>query len=252
MPLVHYSLEIIRDVLRDVDRDPARTGKVLTLSYPDVICSPDKVEEIFGAAVRGRLVMRADGQGSILWHKAQRITRAVPDTAHLFGLLGYALTAVDLVEGRGGEVLHDLNCPLPPSFHDQYDLVFDCVSNQVFNAAQVFLSCAACCRLGGYVLHTVPVTMVNQGFWGVSPTTFHDFYAANGFEVLTRTAYLGVYVRAAEIALEPVRRMRNVPDDAMNVVLVRKTSAVTPRWPVMQKFHNHPRCQAAAPGESPL
>lgn len=236
MPLTEYSLELVHHALTLARADLARTGKVLCLSTPDVIAKPARVEEMFGLAA-GSLSIRADSAAIIGWHKAKRITELVVDTAALFAAVGFEMTALDIVEGRGNEVIHDLSQPLPSEHRGRYDLVFDCVSNQVFRASEAMASVAAAVRVGGYALHVIPVTMVNQGFWCVSPTAYHDFYGANGFTLVVCRAVRGVYEHLEELSLHPLRRERNVPDDVMNVVLARKDKEVSPAvWPMMTKF----------------
>lgn len=249
MPLVDYSLEIVARVLREVDAEPARTGRVLCLSTPDVIAARATVRGIFGPAVDG-VPARPDSDAIANWHKAQHITREVLDTRALFQALGYEMDAVDRTAGRGGELLHDLSDPMPADWPGRgaYDLVFDCISNQVFNVAQAWWTMVSACRVGGRILSVTPVTMVNQGFWDVSPAAYRDFCDANGL-ALDYRSILGVYVRCLPAeTLGTYRRERRVPDDTMNVALMTKVEARDrPVWPVMTKFKNHPTC-SLAPG----
>jgi hypothetical protein len=244
MPLVPYSLRLVRDVLAACDADPNRTGMVLTLSHPDVIATPEEVEGVFGDRVRGRLPFReGEIQGILNWHKAHHLTRLV-DTPGLFRLLGYEMTAVDLTEGRGGEVRHDLNTPIPTTWHGAFDLVYDLISNQVFDVARCMANAALACRVGGHVLHTIPVAMVNQGFYGVSPTTYRDFYEANGFTVIRALIVDGVYHSKGLAEAHRWHRVRGLPEDAMNVVQARKDEARGEIvYPVLYKFRRHPDCR---------
>lgn len=252
MPLVKYSLEVMKGLLNAVRKDKDRTGEVLCLSYPDLIISPKSLFELYGQRMHS-IKMREDGTKSINWHKANSITTEVPDTADFFHKLGFKMTAVDMVEGRGGEVIHDLNRPLPVEFYDQFDLVFDCISNQCFNVAQCMASACYACRPGGYIMHVIPMQMVNQGFWNVSPTAYHDFYAANGFDIVRCEYIVGVYERKATLHLDSVRRLRNVPDDTMNLIVAEKQDMPSEVvWPMMRKFEMYPKCQIDKPNLSML
>lgn len=240
MPLVDYSLKVIANLLPMIAKDTRRTGNVLTLSYPDVVAAPQTVTDIFGKRVRN-VAIREDSAQTVRWHKAAGITSEIVDTKALFAALGYAMTAFDVTAGRGGEILHDLSNALPTKEHDnKYDLVFDCITNQCFNVAEAWRTMLRCCRVGGYIVSVTPVQMVNQGFWNISPTAYHDFAAANRCSISHR-AIVGVYTAKNELTLDSMLRQREVPDDTMNVVTLQKLEA-TPDvvWPIMKKFQLYP------------
>lgn len=250
MPLVEYTLHVVEDVLRRLDRDPSRLGNVLCLAHPDIVAARATVRDIFGERIDG-VTNRKDTAATIRWHKAGGITQEILDTESFFKCLGYRMRALDITEGRGGEEIHDLSFPLPPdhSAVGDNDFVFDCISNQVFNVAQAWWTMIACCRLGGWVLSQTPVQMVNQGFWNVSPTAYYDFAEANGMQIESIQHIVGVYAERDRAALAPVIRCRGVPDDTMNVVLMRKVEhRDTPVWPIMTKFKKYPTCQIPPPG----
>lgn len=249
MPLVDYSLRIIKDLIARVEQQPERTNTVLTLSYPDLIISRIMLADIFGPATVSVVPDREDSAATINWHKAHSITKSVLDTAALFKALGFEMESIDRTEGRGGEIIHDLSEPLVGwAQGDHYDIVFDCISNQCFNVAQVWANMVFCCRVGGYVLSVTPVTMVNQGFWCVNPAAYDDFARANDLEIVSREVVVGVYTKQGTIDIGPVRRHRNVPDDAMNVVVMQKKKHThKPIWPIMSKFRVYPKCQIETP-----
>lgn len=243
MPFVPYNLAIVAEVLRNLATDDQKTNKILTLSYPDLIATSHDIVTQFSSAVMP-LPVRKDSNATLQWHKQPQLGE-VFDTKALFAKLGYQMDALDRAVGRGGEVLHDLSDPLSPDhpFRNSYDLVFDCISNQVFNVAQAWWTMIECCRVGGYILSVTPVTMVNQGFWNVSPTAYKDFAQANGLEVLSLTGHVGVYRSKSTFMLATTTRIRNVPDDTMNVVLLRKKEQRDkPVWPIMTKFQKYPTC----------
>lgn len=247
MPLVDYSIEIVRDVTRALNQQGRHNLSVLTLSHPDLVIHPDRLDQIFKGFpfARTKLRLREDAAATINWHKAHSITDKIIDTQSFFAALGYKFTAVDMVEGRGGEIIHDLSEPWPDSFliGSGFDLVFDCITNQCFNVAQAMKNAWEATKIGGYCIHVTPVQMVNQGFWNVSPAAYHDFYAANHGEIIRFEHPVGVYTRIANAELSKTKRERVVLDDTMNVVVTKKHRREPIVWPIMTKFQLFPTCQ---------
>lgn len=239
MPLVEYSLRAVKHALAQVDADPNRVGRVLTLAYPDVIVPRDKLVDIFGACCI-RLPARPDSAKTIAWHKAEGLVTDVPDTEALFKVLGYEMDCVDVHEARGGEILHDLSTPLPDVLHNKYDLVFDCITHQCFNIAQAWGNMVRAVRRDGFVVSVTPAVMVNNGFWNISPTAYHDFFAANGVSTVSLSWQQGSYV-GTKADLHPTGRCKAVLDSTMNVFVGRKFhDYATPHWPIMTKFKKFP------------
>lgn len=241
MPLVPYSLQLVRDCLSRLKNDPASTGRVLCLSCPDVIVPPDRLVQIVGPAASA-LGYRPDSKGILNWHKAAGYMPGVVDTAELFALMGWQLTAVDVAAGRGGEILHDLCYPLPGSFEKQFDLVFDCISNQVFDVAAAWRNMAYAVRPGGYVVSVTPVRMTNQGFWSVCPSAYAGFFKSwNDTRLEHRN---GVYGDPPTVTLDPTVRVRDVDDAVMNVLSARRpTTDPEPATPMLAKFIRYPDCK---------
>ena len=60
------------------------------------------------------------------------------------------------------------------------------------------------CELGGEIIHAAPTNnWPNHGFYQLSPTLFHDYYTANGFEVIG-----SYFTRYAAVPSDPVNRLR--------------------------------------------
>lgn len=243
MPLVPYSLEIVRDTLRYVDKDPARIGRVLCLAHPDVIAKPPELLRIFGRDAVG-LPVREDSAATLAWHKQPQVLE-VPDTEALFCRLGYAMTVFDVTEARGGEIVLDMNEELPSEFYGGFDFAYDNISHQVFNIGECWRSLLDAVRVGGRILSITPLNAANNGFWNVAPTAYHDFFEANGATIMSRRTVLGFYESRGELQLDPVKRCRGVPDDAVNVVLIRKDRDLTRKLdiPIMSKFKKYPTSQ---------
>lgn len=244
MPLTHYSLETLRDAVYGVELGDRR-GKVLCFSHPDLIVTEKKLREIFG--ITAPLKIRPDSAEIIAWHKAEWATKEVVDTASFFDAIGFDLVAMDLEPGRGGEIIMDLGSDLmPEALHQRYDIVFDCISHQIFNIPQVMTKAALAVNVGGYAMHLTPVSLTNNGYYNISPCLYADFYTPdNGFEIVELRMVTGVYRKTSERPSEPVRRMRDVKEDSMNVVLAKKTRHVKDiTWPrLMTKFLSNPKCK---------
>lgn len=94
---------------------------------------------------------------------------------------GSTLTAVDIVRRQGTEFLADLS-----DLHDfgQFDLVLDFGTlEHVSNIVNAFINAANSVKIGGHVIHEIPINMINHGYWNISPVWFKDFYGGNGFEI---------------------------------------------------------------------
>lgn len=236
MPFTHYNLPLVMKALRW-----SRGKKLATLSCPDLILRPQELRRVFGPSI-DKAADRPDSAAIIGWHKAHKILdgSAVKDTWEAFDGIGVELTAFDVFPGRGRETLHDLSTPVPVEYHNRFDVLFDCIGNQCFDVAQVMRNCLAIVRDGGYIVHCLPVTMANQGFYDISPTLFWDFYGDNGAEVLKHRLVVGVHRDKGHVEFDPHTRLKNLPDNTMNLVLVRKNSTVPYTAPVMRKFRRYP------------
>lgn len=244
MPLVPYTLEHIETLLKVLNRDPARTGKILCLADPDIIADPGVLVSLFGESIRN-VKTRDDAEEILGWHKGRTTTsKTVFETKAFFAALGYEMHAVDLVKARGSEVVADMNLPWHElgvgPYASVYDLVFDNISHQVFNIAQCWENALKATRVGGFILSVTPLCAPNNGFWNVSPTAYHDYFPANGASVILRETVVGFYDRKATMTLDNLTRCAGVPSDAVNVVVIRKEAETNRTYPVMSKFKKYP------------
>jgi SAM-dependent methyltransferase len=99
-------------------------------------------------------------------------------------MTGSTLTCVDLFRHHGCEEVVDLSLPMPLDFPCDFDVVLDCgTTEHVANPAQSFLNAAGSVKHGGAVIHHLPISCINHGYWNVCPIWFRDFYAVNGFTI---------------------------------------------------------------------
>jgi hypothetical protein len=98
------------------------------------------------------------------------------------GLAGYE--DLDFSELEGASLIHDLNHPVPESWHERCGLLVDGGTiEHVFDLRAVFANLIALLRTGGTIFHVSPISgWINHGFYQFSPCLFFDFYGANGFD----------------------------------------------------------------------
>ena len=139
---------------------PHFKGDVLSLGYPDLLVSPESIQEMFG-------YMPSKFTDANKWHGFKD---PLPDTEELFDHLGAKLTVVDFTKDRGMETIADLNYPQE---FGKFDLVIDPGTlEHCFNIAQAFVNAAASVKVGGRIFHLSPMTMINHGFYNLCPTLF--------------------------------------------------------------------------------
>ena len=176
-----------------------------------------------------------------------------------FAHLGLELTALDVSDYEGAEIVHDLNLPIPGHLHGRFKTVIDGGTfEHVFDVRAAFRNMADLLAPGGLAIHISPTNnYVNHGFWQLSPRSFYDYYHVNGFEDLQVT----MIVTPREIAtgrawatfpfdpLGPhgaVNFFSNPNDRLTCLFCARKTSASTSEQIPAQSFAN------ASSGGTPL
>lgn len=242
MPFVPYNLAAVVRALRG-----APAPRLATFATPDLIMRRAAAEQVLGVALPpSRYEPRPDSDLIRGWHKAGRWMgdEGVLDTAAVLAAAGIELTAFDVHPARGGEVVHDLNGPVPAEYHGAFDAVFDCIANQCLNVGEVLRNAVRLLRPGGRAVHCLPVAAVNQGYYSVSPTLLYDFYEAAGFDVEEAAVVAGIYEDRGRTAPERVNRMRGLGDDAVLLFVARRpeAGAVVPGTTVMTKFRRSPSC----------
>jgi SAM-dependent methyltransferase len=109
----------------------------------------------------------------------------VIDFARLVSMMGLGrLHVLDLSGYEGADLIADLNQPVPPEYLNRFGLILDGgTMEHVFDIRQGMKNTADMLRPEGRAVHITPVNnYVNHGFVQVSPTLYHDYYVANGFD----------------------------------------------------------------------
>jgi hypothetical protein len=232
---------LVLNVLRQVRPHLPAEPRVCCLGYPDVLVSAEQAQQYLGAEVAARLAYRPDSASIIAWHALQAQLDRVIDAQSLFDAMGMRLTVVDLVASRGGERIVDLNEPLPSDLADAFDIVLDAgTMEHCFNVGQAVRNILAMARVGGFVIHMNPMTMINHGFFNFSPTFYHDFYGQNGHELMAPIC--GVSANGIKVTYQKVdhTRRQRVTDSAMVLSVVRKQNDHAPIWPMQSKYLQNP------------
>ena len=160
---------------------PYIKGDVLSLGYPNLLLDRFGCEKVFGFTP-ATVIDPPSTIKLIERHKGKKLA----ETRGVFAQLGAVLTCVDAVAHDGVDRIADLNYPQALG---EYDLVIDAGTiEHCFNIGQALINAANAVKIGGVILHTPPMTMVNHGFYNLCPTLFPHFYLANGFEMLFMAA----------------------------------------------------------------
>ena len=109
------------------------------------------------------------------------------DDATLFRSLGFDLVeSIDFSDYEKPTYTHDFNQPVPESFYEKYDAIYDGgTTEHIFNFPQCLKNIFKMLKRGGVVMHASPANdYVDHGFYSFSPTVFYDYYTANGFQIL--------------------------------------------------------------------
>lgn len=108
------------------------------------------------------------------------------DDRGFFGALGFTrVSALDLSDFEGAEVIHDLNRPLPEALREGFDLVVNGGSlEHVFHLPNALSCVFDALRVGGRAVHIAPTSnLIDHGFYSFSPTLLHDYHAANRWKI---------------------------------------------------------------------
>jgi hypothetical protein len=104
-----------------------------------------------------------------------------------FTQLGFVdVQSLDVHDGEGASIIHDMNHPLPERHSSAFDFVFDNgTMEHCFNPCQFMLNIHELLRPNGIIFHTNPIyNYINHGFFSFSPCFYLAFYLENNYELL--------------------------------------------------------------------
>lgn len=241
MALTALSLQSLKETIDRIDDEIPDLRRILALGYPDIVASPKAIRALFQLPATVPLGIRADSEGIVRWHNAARVTDSIIESQDLFSALDFELEIVDNASSRGGEIPLDLNEPVPEHYHERYALVIDHgTCEHCFNIAQAIKNVATMVAKGGYVIHSNPLNMFNHGFYNLNPTWYHDFYKANGFELLKLIVVSNGTVDPLIHEVPAVAKFRDIPERSSNLVLARRLEVRPIVWPQQTKYTLYP------------
>ena len=178
----------------------------------------------------------------------------------LFGDLGLGpLTAMDLSDYEGAEIVFDLNeLQPPPEARQRFGLIVNGGTlEHVFHVPNALANLNAMLKADGAILHVLPCNnWVDHGFYQFSPTLMFDYYAALQFEVLESAIMVfNPRIRSGhywEIRPAPYgvfgSGLAGALDDKtyLHVVLVRRGSASLERVVPISRSMRGARCHRRA------
>jgi hypothetical protein len=122
----------------------------------------------------------------------------------------------------------------------KFDLVIDAGTiEHCFNIGQAIINAANAVNEGGAIFHTPPMSMVNHGFYNISPTLLFDFYMQNGWNVefCCGSCPRGMY------DINPYLRYA-VPPESSIFFVARRTNMNPLSFPTQQKYLKNPDLKA--------
>lgn len=180
--------------------------------------------EMIGARANKRSVLclghpdMPDGSDSVSWLKMECLATEVD--------------VVDLIAHKGTERIVDLN--EPQTWGKRYGMVINPGTlEHCFNLGQAWANAWAAVDLLGLIVHIAPVTMLNHGYWNVSPIAFHDWLNMNG-GALVETRF-GRNGTAEDVNVEPIKNSKSgrgqLPPETVAYSVGVKVLDRSLRWP---------------------
>ena len=207
------------------------TSIVASMGYPDIIAEESLIKKILGDKFQN-LEYRDDSDFICRRHSIPQ--RKIPYSESLFSLLGAKLTVFDVESIRGGEIVVDLNYPIPHEHHRQYDIVLDVGTlEHCFNIGQAAINMAYLVKVGGHIFHENPFNWGNHGFYGINPTWYFDFYECNGFKV---EDYKLISRFSGVVPSNNTSRFIFVGDEALSYVMAKKEKDFEITFPTQTKY----------------
>jgi hypothetical protein len=215
MALTLQALELLAPHLRG--------RRILSLGYPDLVVTADDIRRLFGVTPTRFTEFGA-------WHG---VSHPLPETLHIFEAIGASLECVDIHPSRGVERVVDLNRPCDLG---RFDVVLDPGTiEHCFNIGQAILNAANAVMPGGSIYHSPPMTMLNHGFYNLSPTLLHDFYAQNGWEIVILTGA----VRGEMFEVPAAARFKAPAEACLYCIAIRRSDQPL-AFPTQAKYLANP------------
>jgi hypothetical protein len=181
----------------------------------------------------------------------ESVGRGAGDVDELLSAMGAKqVDAMDASNFEGATIVHDLNEPLPPHLHSQFDAVIDSGTlEHIFNVPAACRSIMDGLKVGGHFFGILPANnYCGHGFYQFSAEFFYrTFSEGNGFEV--RKLFVAPFYVAGKWLDGPVFEVSNPEEMRSRVEIVgkrkmmflvqaRKTAQRSPfaKWPQQSDY----------------
>ncbi|OAI51419.1 hypothetical protein AYO47_07150 [Planctomyces sp. SCGC AG-212-M04] len=158
------------------------SGRIVTLGTQHVYAT---AEDVRAMAREAGVVLAASALEP--HQNAELAAQGFVSDRSLFRSLGFDdVLRLDVSDYEQCDELLDLNAQETPAhLQGKFDVVLDSGTlEHVFDLPAALRHASRMVKPGGRIIHLTPSSnCVEHGFYSVSPTLFHDFYGANGFEL---------------------------------------------------------------------
>ena len=208
-------------------------GKAISAGYPDLLLSPAVANQCIGNAI---VPYRPDSKEIMARHSVK--LDGIYDSHAFFKAMGYDLEVMDFREVRGGEIIVDLNYPVPcveGRYGSQYDLVIDPgTCEHCFHIGTAIVNLSRMVKPGGHIVQGFPLNAYNHGFYSVSPTLVRDFYEDNGFEIVECFGLVNSSYYRFEVSF--TKRFHSIPENSFMLILAKRLEEKELTIPVQHKY----------------
>ena len=173
-------------MLMEVGKPEGFSGSVLQLGRQNLYFGSEDLER---AADRMGFRLRPADPEPLVGNKFLPEAPLVVGDRFFFKALGFdEVHSCDASDFEDPSFVFDLNSEtLPPDRKNSYDLVVDGGTlEHVFHLPNALKNIVGFLKPGAMIVHMAPVhNYFEHGFYCFNPTLFHDYYSANGFEIIS-------------------------------------------------------------------
>jgi len=179
-------------LIKEAKREPF-SGKVLQIGRQEIWCDEQYLNFI---GEKESFVFNNISYASYDYIKSKfRPIECIDDT-YFFKKIGFdEVYSLDCSDFEGANYIFDLNeYPVPEKLRDSFDVIIDVGTiEHIFHLPNTLNNIFDMLKVGGRVIHYVPVDMIEHGFYNFSTYFFNDFYTHNNFKtiehLITRLKY---------------------------------------------------------------
>lgn len=152
-------------------------GRVLCLGPQQVALHKGEVDAMFAKTPQDAEAAMAK------WRAAGAKPGVVSDRYFFSKFPKVKLESLDVVEGFGGTVIHDLNTPIPAELEGQFDFILDGGTfDHLVQLGTAFQNVIRMLRPGGRVFHYNAASgYIGAAYVSFGPDLFYDYYVVNKF-----------------------------------------------------------------------